>query len=91
MGSIARVTVQYTDLDVFLAEQSLPVYGAFMGGTSMYGQPLPKKGILVLGNEANGISTTIADRITSKNRYTPVWGTTNGKPQCSYSCRYFTI
>ncbi len=66
MGSIARVAVQYTDLDVFLAEQSLPIYGAFMDGTSLYKQKLPKKGILVLGNEANGISTVVTDRITAK-------------------------
>lgn len=66
MGSIARVTVQYVDLNVFLAGQSLPVYGAFMDGTAMYGQALPKKGVLILGNEANGISTKIAEQITER-------------------------
>ena len=66
MGSIARVAVRYVDLDIFLANQSLPVYGAFMGGASMYGQSLPKKGVLVLGNEANGISAQVADGITER-------------------------
>ena len=66
MGSIARVAVNYVDLDTLLADQPLPVYGAFMGGTSMHQQQLPNKGILVLGNEANGISVDVTDKITTR-------------------------
>lgn len=42
------------------------MYGAFMDGNSIYQQKLPTKGILVMGNEANGISETIGGLITSQ-------------------------
>ena len=66
MGSIARVGITYTDLNHFLEKQKLPVYGAFMDGTTIYEQVLPSKGILVLGNEANGIRTAITNQIATK-------------------------
>ena len=66
MGSISRVNVIYTDLNVFLKETSLPIYGAFMDGKNVYESSLSTNGILVLGNEANGISDLIASKITSK-------------------------
>ncbi len=58
MGSIARVSVVYDDLNGYLEEaikSNFPVYGAFMGGANVYEQKLSSEGILVLGNEANGI------------------------------------
>jgi TrmH family RNA methyltransferase len=66
MGSISRVNVSYVVLDDFLATTSLPVFGTFMDGANVYEQALPKDGILVLGNEANGISSQIEARITKK-------------------------
>ena len=33
--------------------------GTFMDGISIYEQNLPKSGVIVLGNEANGISENI--------------------------------
>ena len=66
MGSISRVNVVYTDLNLFLKETSLPIYGAFMDGKNVYESILSANGILVLGNEANGISELIASRVTSK-------------------------
>lgn len=59
MGSIARVNVVYTDLGHYLSETSLPVYGTFMDGENIYTQTLPNEGIIVLGNEANGISAGV--------------------------------
>jgi len=61
MGSIARVTVIYTDLERFLKTNPLPVYGSFMDGTSVYKSQLPEKGILVMGNEGNGISPSVKE------------------------------
>lgn len=66
MGSITRVNVVYQDLTVFLEDCSLPVYGAFMDGISVYGVALPSCGVLVMGNEAHGISTEIEQRISQK-------------------------
>lgn len=66
MGSIARITLFYTDLNEFISESELPVYGAFMEGKNVYSEPLRKKGILVLGNEANGISPEIEKHVDEK-------------------------
>lgn len=59
MGSIARINIRYTDLDLFLADAPVPVYGSFMDETSVYAQQLPQKGILVMGNEGKGISPVV--------------------------------
>jgi TrmH family RNA methyltransferase len=59
MGSIARVNISYTNLLLFLHGNILPVYGSFMKGASAYESELPKKGILVMGNEGNGISDAV--------------------------------
>lgn len=66
MGSITRVNISYIDLPIFLKEIDLPVFGTFMDGKNVYGEDLPKKGVLVMGNEANGISETIASFVDEK-------------------------
>ncbi len=66
MGSIVRVNMVYTDLGFFLKNVSIPIYGAFMDGVSIYNCQLPKKGILILGNEANGISKEVEKTISQK-------------------------
>lgn len=65
MGSISRVNIVYSDLLEFINDSKLPVYGAFMNGNSVYGELLPEKGILLMGNEANGISEEL-ERIVAK-------------------------
>lgn len=66
MGSLTRVNVIYTDLREFLSETNLPIFGAFMDGENVYQANLPKDGILVMGNEANGVSEEISNMITEK-------------------------
>ncbi|PKA99274.1 TrmH family RNA methyltransferase [Flavobacteriaceae bacterium MAR_2009_75] len=66
MGSIARVNVGYTDLYDFLKTLEVPIYGAFMNGEVVYENKLPKSGVLVMGNEANGISEKIESLINQK-------------------------
>ncbi|NNK75006.1 MAG: RNA methyltransferase [Maribacter sp.] len=66
MGSIARVNIVYTDLVHFLDKSEMPVYGTFMKGNNVQSTELPLKGILVMGNEANGISKEIESLVTSK-------------------------
>jgi len=66
MGSIARVNMVYTDLEDFLKNTALPVYGAFMDGEVVYDKKLPPGGILVMGNEANGISSSVAKHTTER-------------------------
>ncbi|MEZ4853602.1 TrmH family RNA methyltransferase [Flavobacterium sp.] len=66
MGSISRVNVCYTNLEDYLKNTKLPVFGTFMEGKNIYQEKLPKKGIIVMGNEANGISKEIEALITTK-------------------------
>jgi TrmH family RNA methyltransferase len=74
MGSIARVNVTYVDLYDFIAKSKLAVFGTFMDGENMYTTNLPQEGIIVMGNEANGISSDLEKII--KNRLTiPRFGT----------------
>ncbi|RSC95792.1 TrmH family RNA methyltransferase [Tenacibaculum singaporense] len=61
MGSLTRVHVSYVDLSEFLKNTSLPIYTADMHGDNVYTTSLPQKAILVMGNEANGISSEIAE------------------------------
>lgn len=66
MGSISRVSVTYVDLGSYLSKTTLPVFGTFMNGKSIYKETLPKEGIIVMGNEANGISKTIENIVTDR-------------------------
>ena len=68
MGSIARVNVNYIDLETFMNQTNLPVFGTFMDGNNIYKTDLPQEGIIIMGNEANGISPEIEKLI--KNRLT---------------------
>ena len=68
MGSIARVNVNYIDLENFIGQTQLPVFGTFMQGNIIYKTDLPQEGIIVMGNEANGISPELEKVI--KNRLT---------------------
>ncbi|WP_194765737.1 TrmH family RNA methyltransferase [Tamlana sp. I1] len=66
MGSITRVNISYLDLESFLKNQNQPVFGAFMEGENVYKNALPDQGVLVMGNEANGISEAVENLITKK-------------------------
>lgn len=66
MGSLARVQVHYLDLPAFLSQTTLPIFGTFMDGENIYQQKLPREGIIVLGNEANGISRGVEDRVNRR-------------------------
>ena len=68
MGSISRVNVTYLDLPNYLETVKAPVFGTFMDGKNVYKEKLPKEAVLVLGNEANGISPELEKLI--KNRLT---------------------
>ncbi len=66
MGSLARVQVSYLNLAEFLQNCDLPIYGGCMDSASLYAKKLPKDAILVMGNEANGITKEIMDLLTHK-------------------------
>lgn len=66
MGSLARVQINYVPLSEFLNKSNLPVYGGFMDGSNIYTESLPNDVVLVLGNEANGISEVISNIVTNR-------------------------
>lgn len=66
MGSVANIWVSYCDLHAFLQEQQRPVFGTFMEGEALEENPLPQEGILVLGNEGQGIRKETAAVIDQK-------------------------
>lgn len=63
MGSITRVSIHYIDLKPFLEHTQLPIFGTFMDGENIYQSALPGEGIVIMGNEANGISHDIEKMI----------------------------
>ncbi len=66
MGSLAHVTVTYCDLVPLLSEARIPVYGTLLDGQDIYQQPLSHEGIIVMGNEGNGISSEVRQLVTKK-------------------------
>lgn len=68
MGSIARVCVQYCNILSLLDNlpPEIPVYGTLLDGNNIYQQDLTSRGIIVMGNEGNGISPEIRQRINHK-------------------------
>jgi TrmH family RNA methyltransferase len=66
MGSLARVHVHYVNLEQVLSATSLKLFGTFMDGNNIYELDLPQEGIVVFGNEANGISDNISALIKNK-------------------------
>ena len=63
MGSLARVKIHYTDLMDFISKADLPVYGALLQGQSIYQTEWKDAGLIVMGNEGNGISDELIARI----------------------------
>ena len=66
MGSISRVNVVYGDLENFLVKTKLTVFGTFMDGKNIYQESLPNDGVIVMGNEANGISEAVEKLVTDR-------------------------
>lgn len=67
MGALARVTIHYVGLAGFLDNnEHIPVYGTLLDGKNMYEQDITPHGIIVMGNEGNGIRPDIEKRITRK-------------------------
>ncbi len=75
MGSLTRVNICYLDLEDYLESHGAGVFGTFMNGENIYKADLPNEGIVILGNEANGISETIQSKVKRKITI-PQFGTT---------------
>ena len=68
MGSIARVKLHYTNLAEYLEQlqDAVPVYGTFLDGNNLYAEKLSPSGIIIMGNEGNGISEQVERYVTKR-------------------------
>lgn len=68
MGAAGRVKIFYIDLPQFLSEikGKAPLYGTFLDGEEMYSKELGTNGIIVMGNEGNGIGKECAQHINER-------------------------
>lgn len=68
MGSIARVSITYGDLDTYFASLSndIPIYGTLLDGKNLYETELSYGGIIVMGNEGKGISPIIRSHVSHR-------------------------
>ena len=66
MGSISRVSISYCDLTKYLSLSDLPVYAGTMDGKNIYKEKLPENAIVIVGNEANGISDALLNLTSHK-------------------------
>lgn len=64
MGSLARMQVIYTDIEKLIASNTIPSYGALLAGESIYKVDFQHEGLIILGNEGNGIRPTLLPKIT---------------------------
>ena len=63
MGSIFRVDVVYCDLEDIcrrFRSMDMAVYGTFLDGENIYTQTLADEGLIIMGNEASGVSPEVA-------------------------------
>jgi len=73
MGSLSRIAVHYTNMLLLLPKIKLPVFGAMLNGENIYRTHFGKEGLLVLGNEGNGIRPEI-QQLIDKNITIPQLG-----------------
>ena len=66
MGSLARVSITYLNLSEYLQTVSIPIFIADMDGVNIHKSKLPASAILVMGNEANGVSDRLKQLISNK-------------------------
>lgn len=75
MGSIARVKLVYTDLLKLLASLNpqIPVYATALDGSNIYNQELSSNGLIIMGNEGNGVSPEILSKV-NRSLFIPCYG-----------------
>lgn len=74
MGALARVRIHYTDLvkEISSLPASVPIYGTFLDGQTIYDTKLSGNGVIIMGNEGNGISPEVGKTV-NRRLYIPNW------------------
>lgn len=73
MGSLSRINVYYADLLTVLPQLGLPLFGAMLNGENIYHTDFGDEGLIVMGNEGNGLSPEI-ERLINKSITIPNLG-----------------
>lgn len=63
MGSLARVQISYLDIEELITTTNLPTFGALLNGQSIYETNFNSEGLIIMGNEGNGIRQNLIPRI----------------------------
>jgi TrmH family RNA methyltransferase len=66
MGSISRVNITYLDLQKTIEKNSFKTYGTYMQGVSLYDIDEIQQGLVLFGNEANGINPNLSKFIDKR-------------------------
>ena len=66
MGSISRVNITYLDLQKTIEKNSFKTYGTYMHGDSLYDIDEIQQGLVLFGNEANGINPNLSKFIDKR-------------------------
>jgi TrmH family RNA methyltransferase len=66
MGSFTRVRIFYTDLAGFLSRFPHEVFGTYLEGEDIHSVNFGKGGLIVIGNESNGISSDVGKHISKR-------------------------
>ncbi len=75
MGALARVKLHYCDLvKLITSVKDIPIFGTFLDGNNIYGEDLSKNGLIIMGNEGNGVSKEVS-KLINKKLYIPNYPT----------------
>ena len=66
MGSLGRVSVTYSPLVPLLSSlpAEMPIYGTLLDGKDIYQKELTRHGVIIMGNEGNGIRDEVRAMVT---------------------------
>lgn len=64
MGSVFRIEVMASNLQDFLKNNKMPVYGASMSGENIFNKKIENKGIIIIGSESHGISKELMSMVS---------------------------
>ena len=71
MGALARVKLHYCHLPELISGlENVPIFGTFLDGENMYQEELSLNGLIVMGNEGNGISEEVG-KLINRRLYIP--------------------
>jgi TrmH family RNA methyltransferase len=79
MGALTRVKIHYTNLENFLSKQNAPLYGTFLDGNNIYEETLSSIGVIIMGNEGNGIRPSV-EALVNKRLFIPNYPPTRSRP-----------